>query len=392
MKILVAPDKFKECLTAAEAGALLADAARAVFPHAEITTLPLSDGGDGFAETLVAAAGGEWVELTATAAYGERRAGRFGWVDAAKLPAAVAAMLDIRAHGKIAVADAASVCGLAQTDAAQRDPVRASSRGVGELIAKATEKNAAAILLGLGGVATNDLGLGALEAVGLELHSPETGKIRASTPADWGRDTRVSGFLWPNVPDLRLACDVTNPLLGPNGATYAFGPQKGLSSEGVNELERRAGVMAKKLCDFCEKPRTLMAEPGAGAAGGIAFGLRCALDAKTVPGAALVAAWTDLDARIRSADLVITGEGAFDLGSLAGKLPGHVAELAAKHRKPLLVVAGRVDATAAAALAARGRHLRAVSASHDDWTPAQRRAHAREALALAVATGVAAMR
>lgn len=388
MKILVAPDKFKACLTAPEAAGLLADAARAVFPQAAIRTLPLSDGGDGFAETLMAATG-EWLEIPTTAAYGERRPARMGLVNLADLPPAAAALMDLRPFGTLAVIDAASACGLAQTDSYQRDPFRATSRGVGELIAKAAEKNVSAILLGLGGVATNDLGLGALEAVGLELHHPERGRHKTSTPADWAKETRVSGFLWPNIPDLRLACDVTNPLLGPNGATYAFGPQKGLAPDGVNELERRAGMMAKKLCDFCEKPRTLMTESGAGAAGGLAFGLTCALDAKILPGAPLVAAWLDLERQVREADLIITGEGAFDLSSLTGKMPGHLLELAAKYKKPMLIVAGRVEANAGEAVKARAGRAVVIAASHDDWSPEECRTHAREALALAVAEGVA---
>lgn len=391
MKILVAPDKFKECLTAAEAAEHLAAAARGIFPDATITALPLSDGGDGFAETLVAATGGAWREVAAADAYGVRRTVRLGLADASRIPPSAVVISGLRPHGTLAVFDTAGVCGLALTDSHRRDPMRASSRGVGELLAKAVEAHVSGILIGLGGSATNDLGVGALEAVGLDLLHPERGRLRASAPIDWTRETRLSGFLWPNIPDIRLACDVTNPLLGPNGATYAFGPQKGLAAEALPELERRAGMMAKKLCDFCEKPRALMAEPGAGAAGGLAFGLRCALDAAITPGAALVAAWLDLENRVREADLVITGEGAFDLGSLAGKLPGHVVALAAKHGKPALVVAGSVAANAADALAKTHPRARVVAASHDDWTPEERRAHAPEALALAVATGVAAL-
>lgn len=386
MKILVAPDKFKECLTATEAASLLAAAAVLVFPGAAVTSLPLADGGEGFAELLVGAAGGVWEEVPATGPYGLPVAGRIGWVDAKQIPAAATALLAIRAYGKIAVVDSASVCGLAGVPPEIRKPFRASSRGVGDLLARAAEKNASAVLLGLGGVATNDLGFGALEKVGLELHHPERGFLKKSTPAGWSKETRVSGHLWPNIPDIRLACDVTNPLLGPNGATYAYGPQKGLSPEGVNELERLAGTMAKKLCDFCEKPRTLMASQGAGAAGGLAFGLTCAFDAKSVSGAALVAAWLDLENRIREADLVITGEGAFDLSSLNGKMPGLVLALAGKHGKPVIVVAGRVDSGAAAALPSG---IRAIAASHPDWTLAEARTHAAEAFVIALTGAVA---
>jgi glycerate kinase len=384
MKILVAPDKFKECLTAAEAVSALAEAASRVFPGAEITRLPLADGGDGFAEILVNAAGGAWEELPVTGPYGEPHTGRIGWVDASKIPAGATATLDIRAYGKIAVFDAASVCGLALASRESRDPFKATSRGVGEMLARAAERGATAVILGLGGVATNDLGLGALEKVGIELTHPEKGFLKKTTPTDWSKETRVGGYLWPNIPDVRLACDVTNPLLGPNGATYAYGPQKGLSPEGVNELERLAGVMAKKLCDFCEKPRTLMATPGAGAAGGLAFGLQCAFDARITSGAKLIAEWLELENRIREADLVITGEGSFDLSSLSGKMPSLVISLAAKHGKPVVIVAGRVETNAAESLMKQCPKAHVVAASHPDWSLAEAREHATEAFALAL--------
>ena len=384
MRILVAPDKFKECLTAPEAADRLALAAEATFPGAVVTRLPLADGGDGFAEILVGASGGVWEELPVTGPMGEARTGRVGWVESGAIPAAAMALLDIRAYGRVAIVDAASVCGLDLVAPTDRDPRRATSRGVGELLARATERGASAIVLGLGGVATNDLGLGALEKVGLELSHPERGRLKKSVPADWSKEVRAGGHLWPNVPDVRLACDVTNPLLGPNGATFAYGPQKGLSPEAVNELERGAGVMAKKLADFCEKPRTLMAEPGSGAAGGLAYGLRCALDARLVPGAALAAAWLELESRIREADLVVTGEGRFDLSTFCGKAPGLVLELAARHRKPVLVVAGRVDANAAESLASRPGKAFAVSATPSDWSLEHAREHAREAFTLAM--------
>lgn len=384
MKILVAPDKFKECLSAVEAARKLTDAAARAFPDAEITRLPLADGGDGFAETLVPASGGEWEDVPATGPCGEPRTGRIGWVDAKGIPSGALALLDIRAYGRVAVIDAASVCGQALVPAGARNPLRTTSRGVGELIARATERGAAAVVLGLGGVATNDLGIGALEKTGLELTHPENGFTARSVPADWSKETRVSGYLWPNIPDLRLACDVTNPLLGPNGATYAYGPRKGLSPEGVNDLERRVGVMAKKLCDFCEKPRALMASPGAGAAGGLAFGMQCAFDARIVSGAGLVAAWLDLENRIRESDLIVTGEGAFDLSSLNGKMTGFLIGLAAKHGKPVVVVAGRVETNAAEALTKQYPKARVVAASHPDWTLAEAREHADEAFALAL--------
>lgn len=392
MHILIAPDKFKGCLDADEAAARIADAARNVFPDATIEVLPMTDGGDGFTRLLARRFDAELVSLRVTDAYGSPRETGYALVEAQKLPPEILETLDLRAHGKIALIDAASACGLAEVPLDERDPWAASSRGVGELIAAATGRGVTAIILGLGGVATNDLGLGALEALGLETSDTRRGRISPVTPIALHKEVRFGGYLWPNVPELIVACDVANPLLGPTGATFGFGRQKGLLATDLNPMERLLGALAKKICEHTETPRLRIGEPGAGAAGGLGFALRCAFDARFVPGAKLVAEAFELKKRIHAADLVITGEGAFDLSSLNGKLPGLVVELAAAAHKPVLVLAGSTDAAATEALSTRHPAAKAVAVSHPDWSLDEARTHFGVAAELTLREHAASLR
>jgi glycerate kinase len=345
VRVLLALDKFKHALGASAACAAAAETVRASGHQAD--EAPLSDGGEGFAEILTRAAGGQ---LRTQAVLGPRFApvtAHYGEVELAKIPAPARARLDLPSHGRLAILEMAQASGLHLLAPADRDPWLTSSYGTGQLLAHAANAGMRAVLLGIGGSATNDLGLGALEAVGLEFRDTTGTPLTRVTPANFGDILRLAGEPWPHLPDLRLACDVTNPLLGPIGATAIYAPQKGLPPEDFPRLERVVGSMAKKLCAHFDQPRTLMMEPGAGAAGGTAFGLRVACAARLVPGGALVADWLGLEERIRAADLVVTGEGRFDLSSLSGKGPGVVVDLARRHGKNLLVLAGTIDLAAA---------------------------------------------
>jgi glycerate kinase len=203
-------------------------------------------------------------------------------------------------------------------------------------------KKAGAILLGVGGSATNDLGLGALAALGFKFFAANGTPITVPTPDTWERITRIEPAKL-DLPPVFIACDVTNPLLGPRGATATFGPQKGLAPADVPKLEAQMARMAALLCAACGQPLTLADTPGTGATGGFPFGLMVGLGAKIIPGSALVSAWLDLPARLAAANLVITGEGRFDATSLGGKGPGALVAEARRLGKPAHVFAGSVD-------------------------------------------------
>jgi glycerate kinase len=224
----------------------------------------------------------------------------------------------------------------------QRDPWRATTYGAGQLIRAAAELGCAGILLGAGGSATIDLGLGSLSALGFEFRGPDGAKIRPPVPVHFDRITRIEGEAFSSLPPICIACDVTNPLLGPDGATAVYGAQKGLRREDRPRFEAAIARLARLLGDYCGRPSSLAEMPGTGAAGGLPFGLMAGTNARLVPGFDLVSAWLGLETRIAAADIVITGEGSFDLSSLSGKGPGAVAARARSLGKVVHVFAGRL--------------------------------------------------
>jgi len=269
-----------------------------------------------------------------------------GVVRLERLPVAVRACLGVKEAGILAVVETASVSGLALLQPEERNPWKTSSHGVGEHIHAAVQTGAGAILLGLGGSATNDLGLGALAALGFKFLTASGAIITVPTPARWEKIQHIDHSYTLKLPPCFIACDVTNPLLGPHGATTTFGPQKGLKPEDLPQLEAQAARMAAMLCEACGQPSSLADLPGAGAAGGLGFGLLAACGAKLVPGYALVSDWLDLPARLAAAGLVLTGEGRFDATSLAGKGPGSLVAEARRLGKPAHIFAGSLDGSA----------------------------------------------
>lgn len=341
MRALLAFDKFKDALSAAEACERAAAALRSVRPDWELDLCPLTDGGEGFAEILTTAAGGTIRRAWVTGPRGERVEARYGWVAARRIPAAARRLLDLPAVETLAVIEMAQASGLALLSAADRDPWLTTSVGTGELMRLAATDGAEAILLGVGGSATNDLGLGALAALGVEARTASGAALSPPVPATWEHLATLAGTA-VRLPPVRIACDVTNPLLGPTGATAVYGPQKGLQAADFARLEAQAARVAARVCAHFGQPEDLAARPGAGAAGGITFGLMAATGAQLLPGAAFVSAWLDLDRRLAAADLLLTGEGRFDESSLSGKGPGAVAAQALAAGRSVHVFAGAV--------------------------------------------------
>lgn len=339
-RFLIAFDKFKNSLSAQHACQLAGESITRKHPQAEIDLCPLTDGGEGFGEILTDSVGGTWQIHQVTGPRGKSVEAGWGWVTPAKIPALVGKYFP--AGQSLALLEMAAASGLAALPSAERDPWQTQTIGVGELLLAATAAGAGAILLGIGGSATNDLGLGALQALGLQALDGRNQSVPFSCPIHWPRIAAFSGGLPRALPPLFIACDVENPLLGEKGAAAIYGPQKGLRAADVEKLDAEARRIAGLMAEFFQKDSNLAETPGAGAAGGLAFGLLCAANARLLPGAELVFDWLDVVSRLQKADYVITGEGRFDASSLSGKGPGRLAELALQHGKKVHVFAGAV--------------------------------------------------
>jgi glycerate 2-kinase len=327
-RVVVAPDSFKGSLTAAEVAGAIAEGLSLVWPDAEITRLPLSDGGEGWVETIVNAAGGRFVSESVTGPLGARLKATYGLIDLAERPTAVIEM--------------ASASGLHLIDQTARDPRRTSTYGTGELILHTLDKGVRRLLVGIGGSATNDGGAGMASALGARFLDVD-GRPLGSGGAELARLERVdiSGMdsRFREV-EVLVASDVDNPLTGDQGASAVFGPQKGASPAVVAELDAALAHFADKL--EASLGRVARDEPGAGAAGGLGFGLMMFCDALVRPGIELCLDALGADRALERADLVITGEGRIDEQTLRGKAPLGVARRAVPFGVPVVAVAGAI--------------------------------------------------
>jgi glycerate kinase len=321
-RILIAPDKFKGSLTALAAAEAIARGIAAACPGAELVSRPIADGGEGTAEAMVAALGGSWIAVPATDPLGRPIEARYAWLANA-----------------VAVIDMSEASGLGRLSIAERDPLHASTFGTGEMIADAIRRGARKILVGLGGSATNDGGIGMAEALGYEFFDRIGQRLKA-IPANLANLARIQAPVTPPRAVVVGLCDVQNPLAGERGASRTYGPQKGADPRMVQRLDgdlaRLADIVARDLrCDF-------RAMPGAGAAGGLGFGLLSFCGATLRSGFETLAETLQLEKEIAASDFIITGEGRIDAQTLEGKGPAGVAALARKHGKPVIAFAGAV--------------------------------------------------
>lgn len=338
MRVLLAFDKFKDALTARQACDIAARALHAKHPGWQTDLCPLTDGGEGFCETLASAVNAKMISVRVTGPRGAPVDAPFALVPGECVPDTVRRRLRMDRPGTLGLVGLAEASGLALLSPGERDPWHATTFGAGQLLRAAIDEGADRLLLGLGGSATNDLGLGALAALGLQSLKTGGTPVVIPTPVMWPEIVRLRGAV--ELPPLFIACDVTNPLLGPRGATATFGPQKGLISSDLPKLESRMSHLAMMLCHHFNRPDSLMDTPGAGAAGGIGFGFMAAGNAQLVPGFDLVSDWLGLPEKLAAADLVITGEGRFDATSLGGKGPGSIAAEARRLGKRVRIFAG----------------------------------------------------
>jgi glycerate 2-kinase len=323
MKIVIAPDSFKESLSAPKVAAAIAQGLIQAAPEVHCVCIPMADGGEGTVEAILAATGGELRVNIVEDALGRPIQAQWGW-----LP------------GKIAIIEMACAAGLEHIAVAERDPLRASSFGVGQLIRHALDLGAKHIVLGLGGSATNDAGAGMLQALGMVLLDAQ-GHPLAPGGGALTKLTRIdSRFFDARLKDIQvtIASDVNNPLCGPKGASAIFGPQKGATPEQVLILDAALAQFADQCADVLGEDHRLA--PGAGAAGGLGFAARAWMQARFRPGVEVVAELGGLAAAIEGAQLVITGEGRMDAQTLHGKTPMGVAKIAQAAGVPVIAISG----------------------------------------------------
>ena len=325
VNLLLSPDKFKGSLPAAAVAEALARGWKSVRPDTQCSFAPIADGGEGFSEALAQALGAEWIVRDSVDALGRPIRARYAWV----------------AAERTAVIEMSEASGLWRIAPAERDPLRAHTYGTGVLLRDAIERGARRILLGIGGSATTDGGAGMAAALGFRFLAAGTGEVLEPLPCNLSAIGRIDASAVPELPVITAACDVQNPLLGPRGTARVFSPQKGAGPDEVVFLEGALAHFARVseggLGRLCREV------PGAGAAGGMGFGLLTFCGATLEPGFELVANAMQLERRMAEADLVFTGEGRLDSQTLEGKGPAGVASLARALGKPIIVFAGSIE-------------------------------------------------
>ncbi|MCM3261335.1 glycerate kinase [Paenibacillus lautus] len=324
--IVLAPDSFKESMTAKEVCEAMERGIKKGNPNVTCIHVPMADGGEGTMQSLVDATGGTVHTVTVTGPLGDQVEASYG----------------ISGDGSTGVLEMASASGIHLVPIAQRNPLVTTTYGTGELIKACLDHGVSRLLIGIGGSATNDGGAGVVQALGGKLLDAE-GKELAFGGGELGRLARLDlSSFDPRLQDVEVevACDVTNPLCGETGASHVFGPQKGATPEMIEQLDRNlrnyAGVMKQQL------GKDIIDYPGAGAAGGLGGGLMVFLNGTLKKGIDMVVDYTGLEEKVRQADMVWTGEGGMDFQTQYGKTPLGVARVAKKHGKPVVALAGRV--------------------------------------------------
>lgn len=324
MKIVIAVDSFKGSLTSMEAGNAVKNGILRAIPQAQVVVRPLADGGEGTTDAFIDGLGGQKVELTVSGPMGKPAAACYGW-----LPS-----------GSTAVMEMAAAAGITMVPDSEKDPMRASTYGVGEMILHAVKKGCREFILGIGGSATNDGGLGMLTALGYEF-TDKNGCPVPQGAAGLGQTAHICAErVLPELKEctFKVACDVTNPLCGANGATYIYGPQKGVTADIMEGLDQDMAGFADVTAAFLGADNREV--PGAGAAGGLGFALMGYLGASLEPGVSLLLEATGLEEVLKDADVVVTGEGRLDGQTAMGKAPVGVAGLAKKYGITVVAFAG----------------------------------------------------
>ncbi len=331
MKTVIAIDSLKGSLTSIEAGNAIMEGIIRADPDAEVIVRPLADGGEGTTETLVSGLGGRLERITVTGPQGKPTVAEYGVIE----------------ESKTAIMEMATASGITLVSDSERNPLNTTTYGVGEMISDAIEKGCRNFIIGIGGSATNDGGLGMLSALGFGFLDKEGNAVEI-----YGRglenvtEITTDGVLSQlSECSFNIACDVTNPLCGDKGCSAVYGPQKGATPEIVAEMDgwlKNYAELAKQTLENVDPDY-----PGAGAAGGLGFAFMAFLGGKLEPGIDLILNKTNLEEYIKDADVVVTGEGRLDFQTAMGKAPVGVAKLVKKYNKTVIAFAGAVtrDAT-----------------------------------------------
>lgn len=332
MKVVVAIDSFKGSLSSIEAGQAVKAGVLAAHPNANVIIKPLADGGEGTTDAFIEGLGGQRIDLTVTGPMGSPVSCYYGYLE----------------KDKTAIIEMASASGITLVPAHQKNPLTASTRGVGEMILHALEKGCRHFIIGIGGSATNDAGIGMLKALGYSFLDEQGFDVGEGAQA-LGKVASIDAKnRHPLLDDcqFRIACDVTNPLCGENGATYIYGPQKGVTEAQKESLDQ-------DMAHFADVTETTLNcayknYPGAGAAGGLGFAFLSYLHASLSPGVELILDAINLSDALNGADIVVTGEGQLDRQTAMGKAPVGVAKLAKAHGAKVLAFSGSVTKEAVA--------------------------------------------
>jgi len=329
-KVVIAIDSFKGCLSSAEAGKAAAGAIRSVFPECEVCCLSVADGGEGMLEVLITATNGQKVHVSAHGPLMEELETYYG----------------ISGDGKTAFIEMASISGLPLVPPEKRNPMLTTTYGTGELIRGALERGCRNFIIGIGGSATHDAGLGMLQALGFRFTDNEGKETGTGSGEVLMKVASVDRSLaHPALSSCRftVACDVQNPFYGPQGAAYIFAPQKGANREMVETLDAGMRSFAETILHATGKD--ISYQPGSGAAGGMGGSLLAFLNAELKPGIQLMLDALDFNNKIKGADLIITGEGKADKQTLMGKVPSGILERAKQQDIPVVLLAGSVEDT-----------------------------------------------
>lgn len=322
MKIFVAVDSFKGSMGSIEAGTIIKEAIIEEIPEAEVKISPLADGGEGTVKALVDGLKGKYIDVEVQGPLNEKIIAKYGAVD------------------KVAIMEMAESSGLTLVEKEKRNPLFTTTYGLGDMIKDALDKNYREFIIGIGGSATSDVGLGMLQSLGFEFLDKNGNKVgifgKDLENIVEIKDEKVDKRIYEST--FQIACDVDNPLFGENGAAYIYGPQKGASKEDIIKLDK----YTKNFSEIVKEKYKLENEniKGTGAAGGLGYAFKTFLKADLIPGIEIITDFLKIEEEIKSSKLAITGEGELDHQTMMGKAPSGVAKIAKKYNVPVIAVAG----------------------------------------------------